>query len=570
MSCPKVIRVVTPGPPGPPGGGITLSGPAVLGREDPAVGVPVALPLGAGLMITAGALAVREVSAAAAGLVPAGWVSGATAATLPHIHGNLAGIVYEHIRPVGAPLSALMPYHVVGSQGDTDRVQVVAADAGDPQTMPASGILPLALAQNADGHGAVVGPVTGVNTAAYAPGTALYVAVGGGLTATMPAANVQQVAVVGRSHATTGTIVPLIGPSLSRAAYTGAYADLLGPPAIPATPADIGAATAAQGAKADSAVQPGALTSYVQTTDARLSDVREWSAATVDQAEAEAGASTTRRAWTAQRVRQAAAAWWATVASGYVQTTDSRLSDVREWSAATVDQSEAEAGVATTRRAWTALRVRQATAAWWLTASTAAGRTLASAADVAAQRTALGIPAAVATPTGVMITAANIVTLTGGSATSNRIQYMKIRIDATSSPTQILCRTNTTYVGTSVVQLGIYSSVGNRAQDRIYTSGNVTIDVPTATASANYGAAVSGVTLAPGWYWLAVCFASVGTTPSFLGGGNNTNGVGFPYSAEFTTAGASMSHLLEVASSLPAVANGTPNGGAFSAVFLVF
>lgn len=44
--------------------------------------------------------------------------------------------------------------------------------------------------------------------------------------------------------------------------------------------------------------------------DARLSDSREWSAATVDQAEAEAGTATTRRAWTAQRVRQAIAAWW--------------------------------------------------------------------------------------------------------------------------------------------------------------------------------------------------------------------------------------------------------------------
>lgn len=36
----------------------------------------------------------------------------------------------------------------------------------------------------------------------------------------------------------------------------------------------------------------------------------EWSAATVGQAEAEAGTATTRRAWTAQRVRQAIAAWW--------------------------------------------------------------------------------------------------------------------------------------------------------------------------------------------------------------------------------------------------------------------
>jgi len=41
----------------------------------------------------------------------------------------------------------------------------------------------------------------------------------------------------------------------------------------------------------------------------------EWNAATITQAEAEAGTSTTRRAFTAQRVFQAIAAWWAASAS---------------------------------------------------------------------------------------------------------------------------------------------------------------------------------------------------------------------------------------------------------------
>ncbi len=49
----------------------------------------------------------------------------------------------------------------------------------------------------------------------------------------------------------------------------------------------------------------------VGTSDARLTDAREWTASTVSQAEAEAGTATTRRAWTAQRVFQAIAAWWA-------------------------------------------------------------------------------------------------------------------------------------------------------------------------------------------------------------------------------------------------------------------
>ena len=75
--------------------------------------------------------------------------------------------------------------------------------------------------------------------------------------------------------------------------------------------------------------------------------------------------------------------------------------DAREWTAATVDQAEAEAGAATTRRAWTAQRVAQAIAAqvatWWTSISTAAGRALVTAADAAAQRTALGLGSAATT-----------------------------------------------------------------------------------------------------------------------------------------------------------------------------
>ena len=54
-----------------------------------------------------------------------------------------------------------------------------------------------------------------------------------------------------------------------------------------------------------------ALDGKASTTDARLSDAREWSAATVTQAEAEAGTSTSRLAFSPLRVFQAVAAWWA-------------------------------------------------------------------------------------------------------------------------------------------------------------------------------------------------------------------------------------------------------------------
>lgn len=57
------------------------------------------------------------------------------------------------------------------------------------------------------------------------------------------------------------------------------------------------------------------LVGVVQDTDPRLTDAREWTAPTVTQAEAEQGTATTRRAWTAQRVFQAIAAWWAASAA---------------------------------------------------------------------------------------------------------------------------------------------------------------------------------------------------------------------------------------------------------------
>jgi hypothetical protein len=57
------------------------------------------------------------------------------------------------------------------------------------------------------------------------------------------------------------------------------------------------------------------ITNAVATSDARLSDSREWAASTVSQADAEAGTSTTRVAFTPLRVFQAIAAWWAASAA---------------------------------------------------------------------------------------------------------------------------------------------------------------------------------------------------------------------------------------------------------------
>ena len=150
---------------------------------------------------------------------------------LAHIHGALAGLVYAHARnTAGTPLAALTPTRITGSQGDTDRVTVVAARADNAALMPASGILSTALNNNEDGHEAVVGVITGANTAGLSPGQQLYVAPTGGLTPTRPAVNIQPIAIVGRVHASTGTLVALPGPVLALPAFTGAYGDLTGRP----------------------------------------------------------------------------------------------------------------------------------------------------------------------------------------------------------------------------------------------------------------------------------------------------------------------------------------------------
>lgn len=99
----------------------------------------------------------------------------------------------------------------------------------------------------------------------------------------------------------------------------------------------------------------------------------------------------------AANVRMTVLTGLSTASASVISATDSVLSAIGKIQAQISDvitQTEAETGTSTTRRSWTAQRVRQATAAWWLTASSALGRTLASIADAAAGRTALGLGSA--------------------------------------------------------------------------------------------------------------------------------------------------------------------------------
>ena len=141
--------------------------------------------------------------------------------TAPHIHGNLAGSVYAHIR-AGENLAKGDPVYVSGSFGSgSTLIPIVSrADASNAAKMPAIGIMDEAVANNANGHMVITGTITELNTAAYSVNAELYVAAGGGMTATPPTARAQPVARVERANANNGAVIVKVN-GLSASDATG-------------------------------------------------------------------------------------------------------------------------------------------------------------------------------------------------------------------------------------------------------------------------------------------------------------------------------------------------------------
>jgi len=128
--------------------------------------------------------------------------------TANHIHGNLAGNVYAHVR-AGETLTKGNPVYVSGSHGSgSTLIPIVSkAAANNAAKMPAIGIMDADLANNATGHMVIVGTITELNTAGLTVNAELYVASAGGLTATPPTARAQPVARVERVNANNGAII---------------------------------------------------------------------------------------------------------------------------------------------------------------------------------------------------------------------------------------------------------------------------------------------------------------------------------------------------------------------------
>ena len=138
-------------------------------------------------------------------------ITGAGPVAIPHIHGNVAGSLYFHVKNTsGGQLLKGTPIRVTGAVGDTTTLQIAAADAANANTMPAVGILDATLEVNGEGHAVIAGEITELNTGSYQAGQTLWVASGGGLTNVRPTSNAQAVAIVGRVHASTGTVAVTI------------------------------------------------------------------------------------------------------------------------------------------------------------------------------------------------------------------------------------------------------------------------------------------------------------------------------------------------------------------------
>ena len=130
-----------------------------------------------------------------------------------HIHGQLAGPVYLHVKNTsGSTIAKGTPVYATGSVGASGATEVSPSDAATASTMPALGITTAELANNAEGHAVILGVIESMNTNAYSVNTVLYVADGGGLTSTRPTGEDDKIQAIGRvirQDASTGEILIL-------------------------------------------------------------------------------------------------------------------------------------------------------------------------------------------------------------------------------------------------------------------------------------------------------------------------------------------------------------------------
>ena len=130
---------------------------------------------------------------------------------------SLAEAIDAVLPTIGLPLHTLEIRNVSGvsiAKGDpvyitgySTKPTIAKANAAAIETFPVVGLAQSAIGNSSDGVIVLSGVFTDINTSSYTAGDVLYVASGGGLTATKPASNVVTVGVVAKSNSTSGIII---------------------------------------------------------------------------------------------------------------------------------------------------------------------------------------------------------------------------------------------------------------------------------------------------------------------------------------------------------------------------
>lgn len=143
---------------------------------------------------------------------------------------SLAEAIDAVLPTIGIPTHTLEVKNVSGvsiTKGDpvyltgfSTKPTIAKSDISTIGTFPAVGLAQSNIGNATDGVIVVSGIFNNVNTNLYTAGDVLYVASGGGLTATKPASNVVTVGIVAKSDSTSGTII--VTSPRSRASTWGA------------------------------------------------------------------------------------------------------------------------------------------------------------------------------------------------------------------------------------------------------------------------------------------------------------------------------------------------------------
>jgi len=126
--------------------------------------------------------------------------------TAGHIHGNLAGTLYTHVR-TGEAMSKGDPFYISGFHVGSSQPIAMRADASNTSKMPAVGVMDANYAINTSGaNGIISGTLSSVDTNGYTVNSPIYVANGGGYSntaGTIP----QQIGITERANTNTGAFI---------------------------------------------------------------------------------------------------------------------------------------------------------------------------------------------------------------------------------------------------------------------------------------------------------------------------------------------------------------------------